>query len=137
MNRGSNQYQRVAGSSATRSRAGTRTSASAADGQVSEPVGSGQGPVFTAQPRFPLGRIVATPAALETLDKVGVTADDLLGRHQSGDWGTVDGEDAAENDYAVGRNLRVFSAYTTGDDKVWVITEADRSATTILCPSDY
>jgi hypothetical protein len=59
---------------------------------------------------------------------------ELLQRHQSGDWGDLSEEDWHENDYAVGRTLRIFSAYGKPPDRLWVITEADRSVTTILRP---
>lgn len=83
-----------------------------------------------------LGRLVATPAALAAL-----TRDDILtavGRHASGDWGDCCPEDAAENDFALDKRLRLFSVYhSSGGVKFWVITEADRSVTTVLLPEDY
>jgi hypothetical protein len=62
-----------------------------------------------------------------------------LDRHRKGDWGEMAQEDKSENDLAVkAGNLRIFSAYeTAGMPKIWIITEADRSATTILFPEDY
>ncbi len=90
------------------------------------------------KPRFPLGRTVATPGALEALEEAEETAVQLLGQHQAGNWGDVPPEDAAENELSVEKGFRVLSAYTLSTDiKVWVITEADRSATTILLPSEY
>jgi hypothetical protein len=63
---------------------------------------------------------------------------ELLARHVSGDWGDVCEEDAQENDFSVSRDLRILSAYVLGTGvTVWVITEADRSATTFLLPSEY
>ena len=61
----------------------------------------------------------------------------MLRRHQSGDWGDLDEEDRRENDYAVSRSLRIFSAYGKSPSRLWVITEADRSVTTILQPDEY
>ena len=88
--------------------------------------------------RFNLGQVVATPAAIDALVDNEVTAIPYLLRHVMGDWGDMSDEDKAENDYAIGRHLRIFSAYTLPDGtKIWVLTEADRSATTILRPSDY
>ena len=87
---------------------------------------------------FPPGQIVATPNALAVLNEASVTPMELLHRHLSGDWGDLDPEDAKQNDYAVTHGSRVFSAYKldTGE-KVWVITEADRSSTCVLLPEDY
>ncbi len=92
----------------------------------------------TAQARFSLGQTVSTPGALAALEAAGQEPGQLLRRHQSGDWGDVPPEDAAENDLSVAQGFRVLSAYTLETQvKVWIITEADRSATTILLPSEY
>jgi len=89
--------------------------------------------------RFPLGRIVATPGALEVLAATGTDPLALLSRHQSGDWGEVPPEDARENELSVREGYRVLSSYRVEEDgsKIWVITEADRSSTCILLPSEY
>jgi hypothetical protein len=90
-------------------------------------------------PLFALGQVVATPGALDALQTAKVAPRQLIKRHVTGDWGDLSAEDKAENDYSIGRGLRIFSAYilpTTGI-KMWVITEADRSATTLLLPSEY
>lgn len=88
--------------------------------------------------RFSLGQVVATPGALAALEEAGVAAGTLLGRHQGGDWGDVGPEDHAENELALGRYLRIFSVYQlSGEVTIWVITEADRSATTLLLPDEY
>ena len=88
--------------------------------------------------RFFLGALRTTPGARDALETAGVTATALLSRHVRGDWGTVDRHDAAANDDAVKHGDRILSSYLIGADvKVWVITEADRSATTILLPEDY
>lgn len=91
---------------------------------------------------FSLGRTVATPAALAALEEAGVSAASLLARHHQGDWGELCAEDAAANGLALEEGARIFSSYQVpGADgasfKVWVITEADRSATTVFLPEDY
>ena len=89
-------------------------------------------------PLFELGRTVATPGAIEALQQSGVLAASLLGRHHCGDWGDLGDEDLAENNYALSRGYRLFSSYQiTETTKIWVITEADRSVTTLLLPEDY
>ena len=87
---------------------------------------------------FPLGHIVATPGALAALQEAGHTAQEFLVRHSAGDWGELSAEDRQENIFALTRSLRLLSAYrlSTGV-RIWVITEADRSATTILLLEDY
>lgn len=86
---------------------------------------------------FSLGRVVATPGALQLLGAAGIDARQLLARHQSGDWGIVDAADRRENDFSVHRRLRILSSYPAGDGRIWVITEADRSSTTLLLPEEY
>lgn len=86
---------------------------------------------------FELGRVVGTPAALAALEEAGVEPLELLRRHASGDWGVVPKEDARENELSVERGYRVISSYSVGEEKVWIITEADRSVTTILLPGEY
>src|SRR5687767_13144626 len=90
------------------------------------------------QPLFRLGQVVSTPGALEALQEAGQDPLELLKRHQSGDWGDLDEEDKAENDFSVNKELRILSAYTLSTGvKLWLITEADRSVTTFLLPSEY
>jgi hypothetical protein len=85
-----------------------------------------------------LGATVATPGALQALEAAGQTADEFLDRHASGDWGEVRSADWEENELSVREGFRVLSAYTLGTGvKVWVITEADRTVTTILLPEEY
>lgn len=80
--------------------------------------------------RFPLGRLLATPGALEALEKAGQQPQEFLDRHAKGDWGEVDSQDAKENEISLQRGFRLLSSYTTvAGDKLWIITEADRSAT--------
>ena len=87
------------------------------------------------QIRFLLGHVVITPNALATLATEDVQA--ALRRHQVGDWGEVCLEDHAENELSLKRDLRLLSVYRSKGEKFWIITEADRSATTILMPEDY
>ena len=86
---------------------------------------------------FPLGQIVATPGALELLDRGAINADELISRHRSGDWGSVPSEDAEENELSVVNGFRILSSYPVGDGRIWIITEADRSSTTLLLPEEY
>lgn len=88
-------------------------------------------------PLFPLGKTVATPAARDELSDLNYSPLDLLRRHMSGDWSEMDVEDQQSNQDAILNGSRVFSAYTIQSTKFWVITEADRSSTTILLPSEY
>lgn len=88
--------------------------------------------------RFSLGRVLATPGALAALERAGQTVLCLLQRHQRGDWGETCREDAQLNEEAVQGGGRIFSAYVLSTGvKVWVITEADRAATTALLPDEY
>jgi hypothetical protein len=88
--------------------------------------------------KFNLGQLVATPGALEALTKTEESPLSFIARHISGDWGDIDGEDVQENEFALNQNLRLLSVYHLKDGtKIWIITEADRSATTILLPSEY
>lgn len=89
-------------------------------------------------PLFPLGRVVATPGAIEAFENAGERPSDYIGRHMRGDWGDVSPEDWLSNDRAVVEGYRILSAYrlSTGV-RIWVITEADRSATTLLLPEEY
>ena len=83
----------------------------------------------------PLGRIVATPAALGTVSQPDIVA--ALRRHAAGDWGDVDPDDRAANDDALLSGERLLSVYRSANGTTfWVITEADRSATTVLLPDD-
>lgn len=86
--------------------------------------------------KFKLGRTVITPAALETLDGEDVAAS--LRRHVRGDWGDCSPQDAHENNLSLNQGFRLSSVYhDRAGTKFWIITEADRSATTVLLPDDY
>ena len=88
--------------------------------------------------RLPLGRIVATPGALRRLADRGIAPHRLLARHQRGDWGDTCPDDCVLNDRAARLGgERVLSSYKLEGAKFWIITEADRSATTILLPEEY
>ncbi len=88
--------------------------------------------------RFPLGRVVATPGALRALEKAEQLPAAFLDRHVNGDWGDVPDADKQENEVSVEQGFRILSTYTTSaGDRLWVLTEADRSATIILVPEEY
>jgi hypothetical protein len=88
--------------------------------------------------QFALGLTTATPGALAALAESGQTPGFFLSRHHSGDWGEVDAEDTTLNDQAVKDGNRILSAYRASKGrKLWVITESDRSVTTILLPREY
>jgi len=87
---------------------------------------------------FPLGRLLATPTALEALAECGRTAAEFISRHVRGDWSDMSAEDAAANTVAIFEGSRILSSFAIDDEqRLWVITEADRSLTTVLMPSDY
>ena len=87
---------------------------------------------------FEMGQIVATPGALAEFEEAGEDPSKYLQRHQLGDWGDLGDDDKRENDFSVGEQLRIFSAYVLPTaTKIWIITEADRSATTLLLPEEY
>jgi hypothetical protein len=87
---------------------------------------------------FKLGQMLTTPGALAALKESNQTPMEFICRHQSGDWGEMDDEDKALNDAALRDGSRLLSAYQTSKGvKLWVITEADRSATTILLPEEH
>src|SRR4051794_24071677 len=95
------------------------------------------------EPRFNVGEIRATPAALAALRGIGaeakLTAVQLVVRHIFGDWGDLSEADKRENEYALNSGgARLLSAYHLSNGvTVWIITEADRSVTTLLLPSEY
>lgn len=88
--------------------------------------------------KFQLGQIVATPGALAALAEAEANPLEYLQRHAAGDWGEVDAEDRKANNWSLKNGERILSAYTlpTGQ-RIWIITEADRSSSTILLPEEY
>lgn len=97
-----------------------------------------------SQTKFSLGQIVATPGAVEALQRNSTDGREYLSRHASGDWGTVCEEDKSLNDQALIDGSRVLSVYSLPDDtKLWIITDAviddqgNRQATTLLLPEEY
>ncbi len=91
-----------------------------------------------ARPKFRLGQLVATPGALRALKDAGQDPLEFISRHVSGDWGEVNEEDKQENEFSVTHGFRILSAYRTAKgETIWLITESDRSATTLLLPSEY
>ena len=88
--------------------------------------------------RFALGQTFITPGAEDALMIAGQTGIEFLRRHMSGDWSELTDDDAQENELSLREGFRVLSAYRTAKgQKLWIITEADRSSTTILLPSEY
>ncbi len=87
---------------------------------------------------FNPGQVVATPGALEAMETNQCLSLDLLIRHLSGDWGTIPKEDAEANQQALEDGSRIMSGYDLANGaRIWIITEADRSATTFLLPEEY
>jgi hypothetical protein len=91
--------------------------------------------IAIARPRFPFGEIVITANAQTLLDPADVQQG--LSRHASGDWGDIPPEDAEQNEFGLKHGERLFSAYGKGEKRFWIITERDRSVTTVLMPEDY
>jgi len=92
---------------------------------------------MTRQRLFALGQVVSTPNALAFAEKNHIDLGHLLTRHQTGDWGDLEDEDKEANEEALVNDTRIFSSYSVAEDKIWIITEADRSLTTFLMPSGY
>ncbi len=87
-------------------------------------------------PLFPLGRMLTTPGVRDQVCAITMTT--ALSRHQRGDWGEICDEDKAENELSLEHGFRILSAYEyPGQPKFWIITEADRSATTFLLLEEY
>jgi hypothetical protein len=86
---------------------------------------------------FPLGRVVATPGALAAMTATAVDPASLLARHTVGDWGDISKTDWKENEDSLNKGFLLISSYRLpGGAKVWILTERDRSATTLLLPSE-
>jgi hypothetical protein len=88
-------------------------------------------------PLFELGKVVATSGALRLLVETGTNPLDLLQRHVTGDWGNLNAEDHAENQFSIEHKFRIMSVYCLGAETLWIVTEADRSLSTLLLPSEY
>lgn len=87
---------------------------------------------------FDLGQTVMTHGAMKALEESNELPIEFLSRHQTGDWGIVGKEDWQENEFSLKNNFRLLSAYLTAkNEKIWIITEHDRSVTTILLPEEY
>jgi hypothetical protein len=86
---------------------------------------------------LPLGRVLATPGAIQLLRERGEHPFDYLARHATGDWGDLGAFDWRENELSLEHGWRVVSSYPVGEKCIWIITEADRSVTTILLPDEY
>jgi hypothetical protein len=91
--------------------------------------------IAIARPKFPLGQVVITATAQGTLDAGDVQQG--LSRHARGDWGELGPEDRKENQWSLEHEGRLMSVYRSGDRRFWIITEWDRSVTTVLMPEDY
>jgi hypothetical protein len=90
------------------------------------------------QPLFSLGQVVATPGALAALEKSGQGPQDFISRHARGEWGDLCEEDRRENEFSLERGFRLLSSYRTlSGSQLYVVTEADRTSTTILLPEEY
>jgi hypothetical protein len=88
--------------------------------------------------KFAFGTVVVTPGALDALAVTAESPAKFLRRHIAGDWGELDEADRQENETSLAAGFRLFSVYRTlADQKLWIITEADRSVTTILLPDEY
>lgn len=89
-------------------------------------------------PKFPLGQLVATPGALAAAQRSGDNLACFIRRHVQGDWGELCSDDMQENEFSLQNGLRLLSAYRLKNGpKIWIITEADRSVTTVLLPEEY
>lgn len=87
---------------------------------------------------FARGQVVATPGALNAMTELGISPLALIHRHVTGDCGELGAEDQQQNLLAIRSGMRIFSSYKIGASvKIWIITEADRSSTTLLLPDEY
>ena len=86
---------------------------------------------------LPLGQVVATPGALKLLSEIGEDPFGYIARHAAGDWGELCAFDRRQNEIVLRDGYRIFSSYDVLAGRVWIITEADRSVTTILLPEEY
>lgn len=100
---------------------------------------SSAAPNSLPHPLLSLGQVVATPGAIDVLDRTGTNATTLLWRHQNGDFGSLCAADVRLNLEAIVVGLRILSCYEIGAsrERVWIITERDRSVSTVLLPGEY
>jgi hypothetical protein len=112
--------------------------------KFTRPTRNAASPPFSVRhklPMFSLGNVVATPGALDLLDRHALNVITILRRHRWGDFGAVCDKGRASNLVAIGNGARILSAYEIGPDckteRLWVLTEADRSSTTLLLPAEY
>jgi len=100
---------------------------------------SSTSPHTLLHPPFPLGQVVATPGAIDVLDRTGTHVMTLLSRHQNGDFGSLCAADVRLNLEAIVAGLRILSCYEIGAsrERVWIITEHDRGLSTVLLPDEY
>jgi hypothetical protein len=95
-------------------------------------------PLTAPKPLFALGQVVATPGALAAMTELDFSPLDLIHRHVTGDWGDLGTEDQQQNLLAIRSGLRILSSYKLSPStKIWIITEADRSSTTLLLSNEY
>lgn len=95
-------------------------------------------PPTIPKPMFEVGQVVATPGALNTMTELDISPLALIHRHVTGDWGDLGAEDQQQNLLAIRSGVRIFSSYKLRSSvKIWIITEADRSSTTLLLPNEY
>lgn len=87
--------------------------------------------------RFPLGNIFATSGVIAWAEREAMDLSRFIWRHHCGDWGNLDAEDQAANEDALIHGTRIFSSYHIEDKKIYVITEADRSMTTVMLAQEY
>jgi hypothetical protein len=114
-------------------------------GHPSKDIEQGKDVISVKTPLFRLGKVVATPGAIEALERAKQTPWSLLSRHVAGDWGDLSDDDRELNNEALKDGSRILSAYILNDDaktKIWCITEAEddhgnRAATTLLLPDEY
>ena len=86
---------------------------------------------------FALGDVVATPGAIDLLDRTGMNANTFIIRHLRGDFGAVVAKDALANMKVIEHGTRTLSSYTVGNKRLWIITEATKTSTILLLPEEY
>jgi len=91
--------------------------------------------VIATKARFSLGQVVMMTGVRDSFKPEHIA--EAIQRHSGGDWGEVHKADARENELSLRQGFRLLSAYTFNESKMWVITEADRSSTTLLLPDEY